>query len=101
VIVYDFCINKCCTTDINEITSIPLFYLFPNPANDKITIIHNNNILQDAIVSIFNLFGQQILCKKIDNKNSLEFDVHFLSKGIYIVKVQLDNIVEIKKLVIQ
>lgn len=54
---------------------------FPNPANDRLTILGDFNT-----VSIFNALGQLMLnqSKKVDNSS---IDISFLASGIYFVSV--------------
>jgi len=74
--------------------------LYPNPTSDKITI-SNNETSKETHVSIIDIQGKLIMDNKFRNQNLLEFDVSGIAKGIYLVKVQTDNCVETKKLVIQ
>lgn len=100
VVIYDYCLNKCCTSKIDENFTNSNFTIFPNPTNSKITITNITNGLSPTNVCIFNSNGQQILCDNIGNKNSLELDVHLIPKGLYYIRIQNENIIENKKLII-
>ena len=74
---------------------------FPNPTTDRITISQNGNSAEEAIISIFNIQGQQIMSEQFNGQNKIEMDVSTLAKGIYFVKIQTNAGFESKKLVIQ
>jgi photosystem II stability/assembly factor-like uncharacterized protein len=75
--------------------------IFPNPANKKIIITKKGELHEDAIVSIFEMNGQDVMQQKFQNQKPLEMDVSALTKGIYLVKIQTKEVMEFKKLVIQ
>ena len=77
------------------------FTIYPNPANNKITIVNNAKIPEETIISIFNIQGVQILQDKFRNKQQMEMDVSALTKGIYLVKIETTVGIESKKLVMQ
>jgi aminopeptidase N len=88
-------------TGIEEINFSSSFCIFPNPANNKITISNNGFSSKETLVSVFNMQGQQMMSAQFKNQNTIELDVSRLTKGIYIVKIQSENIVVNKKLVVQ
>ncbi len=75
--------------------------IYPNPANNKITISNNKEIPEEAIVSIFEISGQKVLQEKFHNQKLIEIDVSRLTNGIYLVKIQSKEGMVVKKLVIQ
>ena len=77
------------------------YTIYPNPATDKITITHHDELINEAAVSIFNINGEMILNNMIQNQNKFEMNISSLSKGIYFVKIQTKSEIESKKLVIQ
>jgi hypothetical protein len=77
------------------------FSIYPNPANNKITIVNNRKLPEETIISIFNITGEQIIHDKFQNQNRIEINVNTLIKGIYLVKIQTKAGIESKKLVIQ
>jgi hypothetical protein len=85
------------------------FNLFPNPTSDKFTITFTASQKQ-TLITIFNIQGQLIKqiprlaeSKRANPQSSvpIEIDVSALAKGIYIVKVQSENGITNKKLIIQ
>lgn len=85
---------------INNIT-LGEIKVSPNPVKDILTIVNKNNSTNEIIISIFNINGQLIMSNKLQNENSIELDVSKLAKGIYILKLQIENETENRKLIIQ
>jgi len=90
---------------INSIPEEPFsfnnFRIYPNPANNKITIKTNRNIQDETVIHVLNINGEQILTYKFQSRNNFEMNVSTLKSGIYIVKIQTNVGVEIKRLLIQ
>ncbi len=65
------------------------FEIMPNPSKDLITINVESLKLKDAFdVSIYDILGKKVFAKAINNKeNTVEIDVRFLTKGVYILKL--------------
>lgn len=59
--------------------------LFPNPANDIITL-QTNTLINE--VSIFNNLGQVVLKKTTNFSDNNEFDISALRSGIYIMNIK-------------
>ena len=80
--------------------------LYPNPANNKVTIINNNEPAKETTISIFNIQGELMLSEKFKEQNAIELNISKFAGGIYMLKIQIGNesdsyqIVN-KKLVIQ
>ena len=72
--------------------------IYPNPAQTEITIQSPNKIQS---IEISNGLGQVVLTNSTNTKK-VDLSIHNLSKGIYFVKILLeDNTIQIKKLIIQ
>ncbi len=80
--------------------------LYPNPAKDQITIEYNLNTTAEVDISVYDLTGKKVktLLKKEQNRGSYELPVNLLSdgfnKGIYFIKLNVDNNTIVKKLVV-
>ncbi|MBI1224658.1 MAG: T9SS type A sorting domain-containing protein [Bacteroidetes bacterium] len=78
--------------------------IFPNPAHTLVYV--DFDLAQGSVVSLslFSLLGEQLSSKKLDNlgagKQSTFLDVSDLNPGIYVVKVENDEMALTKKLVI-
>ena len=74
----------------------PEINIFPNPANERITIEGNNN----TRIEIFNITGQ--LCKTLECDkllNNIQFDIRDLDPGIYMISIIKEDKKIIKKLI--
>ena len=63
--------------------------VYPNPANNKITISNNKEIPEEAIISISQINGQLVMQDKFQNQKLIQMDVSNLSNGIYLLKIRL------------
>ncbi len=86
-------------TEINEFNKkISLISIFPNPANDYITVqvpeIHRNITLE-----LWNMSGMKIVEHRL-NFLTTKIDISSLSKGFYFVKIIGDSKQQITKLLV-
>ncbi|WP_052461092.1 T9SS type A sorting domain-containing protein [Psychroserpens mesophilus] len=81
-------LNQVLSVDDQAITKV---LLSPNPSNGLITISTTNaNILKTA--SVFDVLGKQVFAySKTDRDSNSSIDLSHLNKGIYLVRLQLDN----------
>jgi len=88
-----------CATGIADKNFNNNFIIYPNPANDEITIenISLNNT-QDEIISVYNIQGQ-LLLQQLMQQQKTEINVSDFASGIYIVKVKTEVGVEVKKFI--
>lgn len=79
------------------------FNVFPNPANDKITISFNKNLNSTATLHIYNSIGAQVKLMPLSKLNSGEVtvDISDLSKGVYVMEIINEGSKSLKKLVVQ
>ncbi|MBT3621346.1 MAG: T9SS type A sorting domain-containing protein [Flavobacteriales bacterium] len=89
--VWESPLNTLSTT-INNIEALH-FSIYPNPANNKITI---NTTQQHILVSIYNITGKKVIetTKKTINTSSL-------SKGCYIIEIKSNETIKREKLIIE
>lgn len=64
--------------------------LYPNPANNVINIKTSNSELPDSF-EVYNMLGQLILNKNIDNAGDLSINTSSLQNGMYFIKITKDN----------
>ena len=76
-------------------STIEEFSIYPNPANNQITISSKEEL---TAVSIYNILGQE-LSRYLGSDIQMNIDVSSLSTGTYIVKVQVGDAVSSKKLI--
>jgi len=79
-----------------------LFKVFPNPSNGTFNIKINNSNKEDLSIEIFNINGQAVYKEQL-HKSSLTsetIDLSICSKGIYFIKVQTEDSIEVEKMVV-
>ena len=72
--------------------------IFPNPANDLLNVKFKNS--KAKTISILNLEGRELFRKKVNNQ-LIELEVNGLEKGIYFLKIRMDEKVLARKFVKQ
>jgi hypothetical protein len=75
------------------------FSMFPNPAENVLTVNLPENISQ-AQLTIYDLLGKRIQQKTISETNNI-IDVSAIAKGTYLVMISSEGFVETQKLIIQ
>ena len=70
-------------------------YLFPNPAENMVTI---NNIYSDANISVYDILGKHYRLNKINSleNNSISINISSLDTGIYFIRIQDINSGQLK-----
>jgi len=71
--------------------------IFPNPANDRITI-ESDNVIDEVL--IYNNMGQLVYSGRVDNDQIVVNTSTFVT-GMYIVQVRSGQAVEVRKLIIE
>lgn len=79
------------------------FGFYPNPAQDQIEILYENQISTDVKVAIYSMTGQKVLEKELKNDGfyNQKLDISHLNTGNYVIKFSTDNQSTTKKLIIQ
>ncbi|MBP5401337.1 MAG: T9SS type A sorting domain-containing protein [Bacteroidales bacterium] len=96
-------LTKTYTVTINYVESISerflhSFKLYPNPANDQVTIVMDENVKADEVV-LYNMTGQIVLSQKI-SESQTTLSVRNLQSGIYFAAVRNgNNVIGIQKIV--
>ncbi len=78
------------TLSVNDYFKNNKISVFPNPANEKLTIKLSNYNLPDGY-KIYNMLGQIITNNVISDLSDLEINTSILSNGMYFVKITKDN----------
>jgi acetyl-CoA carboxylase carboxyl transferase subunit beta len=87
---------------INNLTYENAITIYPNPANDKITISLNTQLTNQHInqITITDLSGK--IVSQLNNElTEVEIDVSNYASGIYFVKVNINDEQSIQKLIIE
>lgn len=80
------------------------FYIYPNPANQKINIFTSPTIGNEIMLTISNLNGQSLVKKNLSDTFSVNHPVTIpinLNSGIYLVELRTEKYREVKTLVVQ
>ncbi|MBP5680413.1 MAG: M20/M25/M40 family metallo-hydrolase [Bacteroidales bacterium] len=62
--------------------------LYPNPAQESVTILADDDILN---VSVYNLLGQQIEQRALNGSKQCLLNTSSLASGVYVVKIKTEN----------
>jgi hypothetical protein len=92
----DFSITKAINSSTRNLEEFG-FSSFPNPVNDVLYLSASKNITQ---IEIYNLLGEVVIQKMIGNTNE-QINTSSLTKGIYIVKASIGEVVGTYKFVKQ
>ena len=84
---------------INEKNVSSAFYLYPNPANNSITIEAQHLLSnQNNVLSIYNTHGQLMLEQNI-KQSKTQIDISGFATGVYILKLNNETSIEVKRFV--
>jgi hypothetical protein len=97
-----------CRIDTIEFTSVlannqfmaSSFSIYPNPANNYVTISNTTDALLNA-AEVVDLNGRVVKTQKIANVSEAEINVSDLAKGVYMMNISTDRGSLTKKLVIE
>lgn len=78
-----------CFLNVSENSNNFNFTIYPNPANDNITVFSNSNV-NIGKIEILNLSGQ-IIQSISANSKSTTIDISSLSNGLYFIRVSAEN----------
>ncbi len=92
--------SACISTSVNYKEFVKNIKIFPNPANEFITIEIDDDINTGIKTQLFSLDGKQITCKNYNGDN-LTLDVSGLLAGMYILEIRQDGNRSNHKIVIQ
>ncbi|WP_298778958.1 T9SS type A sorting domain-containing protein [uncultured Polaribacter sp.] len=88
--------SSCETASLNDSTLSDIS-LYPNPVSNILTI-NTHNVIKNVV--LYNILGKQVMYLQI-NKNNKSIDVSNLSKGVYLIKYQVENTVGTAKFIKQ
>ncbi|MDO9511409.1 MAG: FISUMP domain-containing protein [Bacteroidales bacterium] len=81
-----------------ENNSLEKIKLYPNPANDQITIDYNDG--QNLSLSVYNIVGKLVLQREL-NKNKNIIDISTFATGVYIIRINGASLTVQQKLIIE
>ncbi len=86
------------STVSNRLIKKSVFEIFPNPANDQITVYNPDEL--EFHYTIIDLTGKEIQSGKVESNNTI-INVSDLNSGLYFIKAKKTNIGFCKKLIIR
>lgn len=92
--VLNMALNVACSTAaINEINNkTEIVNIYPNPANDVITISYKYDRPTDFLISISDILGRTLITNQNTNHGQpINLDIHSLEKGIYFVTLKTET----------
>jgi uncharacterized repeat protein (TIGR01451 family) len=93
------------TTSLNDLEQLGLlFEVFPNPAGDYINVSLSNEESKEGTLSLLNMNGQELLNQAIHidkNTQILPLNVKSIAAGFYFIKIQTDEGIAMKKIVLE
>ncbi len=72
------------------------FNVFPNPAQDILTVRPENISFDEYNLEIFNSFGDLVVSNKYTGESKI--NISYLSDGIYLLKIQIADKIFVKKI---
>lgn len=88
-VVYDGVFTTVTATTTAGINTLATdsFSLYPNPAQDVITITANNQIAGSVSINVINMLGETVMQKQLSDINRYELNISNLASGMYVVKL--------------
>jgi hypothetical protein len=87
------------TVGINRPHTTGNFSIYPNPNNGNFTITLRDAIFKQGTVTVYDIMGSLLKSEKlISTSQTIHLDA---PKGIYLVKLQLDDAVMTKRVVVE
>lgn len=75
-------------TGINQLSKDESIRVFPNPANENITLLFDIPVIGEQTIQVYNPAGQMLVKESIKTgQNQITVDISKLSGGIYFVRV--------------
>ena len=94
---------KVCSA-IGDISSLNSFNVYPNPANTEFNISLNTTPVEELIITVTNVTGQQIFNKTISNANgeiNVPVNISGNASGVYLVKVVSEGNAVSKNIIVE
>ena len=89
---------------IEEAEVISALSLYPNPADEELTVEFSMNVSQQADISIMDLSGKQLQRTRVlasEGSNKVFIGTSELSSGFYLIKISIGDIQRIAQIAIQ
>ncbi len=95
--------NPCSVLNTQDYLTNLDFSLYPNPTSEMVHIQFNESLLESPKIKIYDLIGKLVYENNhFENQTSINitFRVDFLTSGVYLLAVQVNDKITTKKLII-
>jgi len=82
---------------IDETQRLQSVLIYPNPANNELTIAIDDDLFAEATVTLYDVMGKEVFTEKTYNK-LIQINVSAYSKGIYFVRLEQKNPYQFKSI---
>lgn len=92
------------SADISEYNTISSVNIYPNPADDNVTVFVTSPVKVNAALSIMNILGQVVVSQNVDVKpggTNININVDNLPSGMYIINVEAGKFRNSQKLIVK
>jgi len=86
-------------TGLREQASEVKCSIFPNPANDFV-VIQLNEVFPEISFSLLDVSGRVVKKGLFRNKKEIRIDLSETAKGIYLLKIKIENEIIVKKIIV-
>ncbi len=88
-------------TGVHELDNELHVNVYPNPTEGNVHISIAEDVSDGVDISVFNIFGQLLFVKNGIVENEISFDFSNYSRGVYYLKMVIDNRLQTQKIIIQ
>ena len=75
--------------------------LYPNPVRDELTIDYSSIGSENVEITLYNLTGKSIACKKYEGKGQLmKMQTKALKSGVYMIRISWEGYQVFRKIVV-
>lgn len=100
VVLDDFQIDATAILSVDEFEK-NTFLIYPNPSSSIFNIKRNKTTGQKMNISVFDVMGKRIKKQSNITENTYQLHMNGVAKGIYFLKINIDNKNLVKKLILQ
>jgi PKD repeat protein len=93
-----FFVNNIITKVVDPVLSDKV-KVFPNPVSDILNI--NLGELNGQVLELYDVLGKRVIYRDIESESVLELNVNNFEKGIYLLKIQTDQGIVSKRVVVK
>ena len=87
---FESAFNAAATLSVEEQLRKVQFAVFPNPATNLIKVSFPSDV-ENAAVSVYNILGKEVLKSRVSSSQN-GIDISSLSAGMYLVKINANNV---------